>query len=146
LVYKSSKQQLQIFDARLSKWYVGRSMTSLPTAIVHYGRILANGTDMTKSGAEILATHGGAGGFKGIFLDSRDNMADQTHHFVAFLSAGINDTSTTAYLHMMQDSLQGNEGDMALGLVAFQMGQDLRNNPNLLQQLPRPMSVVLCNP
>ncbi|MCU1265081.1 MAG: hypothetical protein JWM21_1399 [Acidobacteria bacterium] len=136
-------RELEAVDARLSKWYVGRRMSSFATAAIFYVQLLAHGGDIAKMGAE-LADKGyfGTGGFPEKFLDSRIPDQDQTHHFVAFLSAGINDT--TVDLHVSWDFLQGNGGDLRLGFAAYHLGQYLRNNRSELKNIGNLIQDNIC--
>jgi hypothetical protein len=79
----------------------------------------------------------GGDGFRNEYKDSGTNpdpkiagpLADQTHHFAAYFSLGINNVKS-AYIY--GTVTEDNVGDIKLGNKAFDMGVALRRNPNML--------------
>ena len=95
------------------------------------------------------APNGGAGGFRGEYVDSLDENEDQTHHFVGYLNAGITGSVFKAFAHKWGTDYN-NPGDRALGDVAYSMGASLnmrtrtvtnRTNPRypVPQRIPEPV-------
>ena len=68
----------------------------------------------------------GSEGFKDEYQDSIHPGEDQTHHFAAFFSAGINKTGLSATAQMYTDDLR-NKGDRELGDAAFALGGSLNS-------------------
>jgi hypothetical protein len=68
---------------------------------------------------------------------------DQTHHAVAFMSAGINNMGTVAMGHMLIDD---NTPDKLLGGQAFQIGANLRYKPDKLRTIGDVIRRLLCKP
>ena len=90
---------LKAIDSKLSKWYIGRRVDSTATAIQYYKQLRSNDGDLGKMGAELYPTYHGTGGFARKFLDSINPAEDQTHHFVAYFSSGINDVNIATAIH-----------------------------------------------
>ena len=128
----SGQDALNAFDEQLSKWYVGRRMDSFIGAMRYYNYLRENGGDLGKMGAELYPTHFGTNGFPEKFLDTKNRAEDQTHHVVAYLSLGINDSRATKGVHTFADS--DNPGDVRLGSVAYKLGKVLKNDPSWLQR------------
>lgn len=83
---------LRAFDVRFSHWYIGAWMGSSNDLIkgIEYGLQTSAHTgskppELQKGHPELF----GPGGFPDNFQD-KDRTQDQTHHFAAYLSAGIN--------------------------------------------------------
>jgi hypothetical protein len=140
----TEEQALKALDARLSQWYVGQSMSSLVSATAFYVRLLANGGNLPALGATLASSHWGTGGFPDKFLDSKHPEEDQTHHLVAFLSAGINDSSTSARIHIILDDIADNEGDKRLSHAAFGIGQALRRDPRRITDIGAIIYTNIC--
>jgi hypothetical protein len=81
----------------------------------------------------------GAVGFKDKYQDTYNPGQEQTHHFAAYFSAGINAQDVKALAHALATDTF-NIGDLSLGSAAFQLGASLnsqqvktgrmnRNNP-----------------
>ena len=142
--YVTGRRALYAVDARLSQWYVGQTMKSFVTAAYFYVRVLASGGNLPALGATLVNTHWGTGGFPAKFLDSLHPDEDQTHHLVSFLSAGINDSGTSARLHRNWDALSKNHGDARLSNAAFTLGQFLRKNPSQLKNIGALIYTNIC--
>lgn len=77
----------------------------------------------------------GQSGFKDEFKEADDSgqisdNIDQTHHFAAYLSAGINGQGLAAVLHSTTDL--NNPPDLKLGAAAFEIGTNLGEHPEAL--------------
>ncbi len=77
----------------------------------------------------------GTSGFRQDMID--DPSGDQTHHYAAFQTAGINGQGVAATAHQLSDdavdSIFGkNLADIRLGNAAYKIGSDLRLDPNNL--------------
>jgi hypothetical protein len=95
----------------------------------------------------------GSTGFREEFLDSenghvsRGNDVDQTHHFAAYMSSGINGQYVTSALHDRQDKWwHNNEGDYNLGVAAYDLGSQLADNPYNLFAIGVNIQVNICDP
>ncbi len=88
----------------------------------------------------------GETGFKLRFMDSGpENIsqhynADQTHHFGAFFSAGINGHSL-ALFHNLND----NSGDVNLGNKGYDLGVDLAAHPGQLRRIGAIIRLAICD-
>jgi YD repeat-containing protein len=127
-IYQNSNNfnaALSQFDRTFSTLYVGGPMVSLAEA-----RRLSPGNLRTINPNEPFT---GGSGFKNEYKDSGPEpppiggpTADQTHHFAAFLSLGINRQSAIyAYRHYVQGD---NQGDLNLDQAAFRLGTELRRH------------------
>jgi hypothetical protein len=125
-IYQNSNNfnaALTQFDRTLSTLYVGGPMVSLAEA-----KRLSRGDLRTINPSEPFT---GGSGFRDEYKDSGSEPhpiggpnADQTHHFAAFLSLGINRQSAIyGYRHYVQGD---NQGDLNLGQAAFRLGTQLR--------------------
>lgn len=119
---------LKRFDKEFSRLYVGGPITS-PFQAYRW----RNGT-----GREIDGRYAANGsGFREEFRDtgtepSGGRDADQTHHFVAYFSIGINDGSLT---YLLADLREDNAGDKRLAEAAFNYGYELRLHPRKLRNV-----------
>jgi hypothetical protein len=119
---------LKQFDRTFSTLYVGGPMVSLAEA-----KRLSPGNLRTINPNEPFT---GGSGFRSEYKDSGSEphpiggpRADQTHHFAAFLSLGINRQSAIyAYRHYVKGD---NQGDLNLGQAAFGMGTQLRRSGSM---------------
>jgi hypothetical protein len=122
------------FDRTFSDLYVGGPMVSLAEA-----KRLSPGDLRTINRNEPFT---GGSGFRNEYKDSGTEphpiggpKADQTHHFAAYLSLGINRQSAIyAYRHYLKSD---NEGDLNLGKAAFSLGNQLtrRGTMSTLEQI-----------
>ena len=134
-------QALGEFDRQFSLYYVGLQVKSFDDLKKFLGAATSKSRESlgfsTKSeGPNPIASNSELGqyDFKDQYRDSRDkyDAADQTHHFVAFLSAGINMSASTdffSWMHELDDRYQGNTGDVALGTAAYNYGVALKKDP-----------------
>jgi len=120
-VLGDAKAALGAFDVRFSIVYLGNNGIgkSYDSAWrfndnVHVGR------------APVL----GNSGFKSIY---NDNEGDQTHHFAAHLTAGINDQLAAHRAQKVTD--WRNKADRLLSNAAYKIGQDLRKDPSSLSNV-----------
>jgi hypothetical protein len=133
-------EALQAFDSRFSLWYVGAPMNSYTAAAHIFGELKLNGGNLVH--AELPAKYRGDGGFPEKLKDKKNPGEDQTHHFAAYLSAGINGMYEMAKTHMYGD--QDNPGDIALSQVAYPLGEHLRNNPDDLNKIGKLIYTNVC--
>lgn len=137
---------LRAFDVKFSHWYTGAWMGSSNDLIkgIEYGLQTSAHTgskppELQKDHPELF----GPGGFPDKFQD-KDRTLDQTHHFAAYLSAGINSRSVIAALHAADDRFGGNFGDVNLGKAAFALGSYLRNNPGKIDEIGALIRSYIC--
>jgi len=71
---------------------------------------------------------------------------DQTHHFAAYFSAGINGQSSVAVLHIIGDYSQLNFGDTGLGNSAYNLGGELAKDPTKLNNIGEVIQSYVCKP
>jgi hypothetical protein len=92
----------------------------------------------------------GGDGFRNEYKDSGSNpnpliagpKADQTHHFAAYFSLGINDVVfATTYGILRED----NQGDINLSRAAYRMGSDLRRQPFNLRNIGAFIRRLICS-
>jgi RHS repeat-associated protein len=130
---------LRRFDEGFSERYLG-----------HPVRTKSDGWDLYRNGVNsstIPSYYRGATGFKDEFKDSqwgRSRSTDQTHHFAAYFSAGINGQLAISALHMIGDAAQINRGDTKLGDVAYGLGEQLKNDPGKLGQIGNLIRKAIC--
>jgi RHS repeat-associated protein len=87
----------------------------------------------------------GQSGFKPIFKEKNvSDNSDQTHHFAAYLSAGINNQVVAASLHMMWDLKNQNTADVKLGIAGLSIGGGLFANPEKLASIARTIAQEIC--
>jgi RHS repeat-associated protein len=129
---------LSAFDDQFGTIYAGRAMKSLYDEY----RLASNGPQ----GRTITQRYWGETGFRLEFMDTdKENIskhadADQTHHFAAFFSGGINGHSSSL-LHNLND----NSGDINLGNAAYDLGADLAAHPNKLRRIGALIRSKICD-
>lgn len=129
------------FDSIFSEQYLGH-----PIATLRQGWDLKSGTGL--KGSKIDSFWRGSTGFKGDYKDSQwgsTNNGDQTHHFAAYLSAGINGLGFSSFAHQMGDVAQLNLGDVWLGSAGYNIGEGLRVGRNNLSQIGDDIRKVICD-
>jgi hypothetical protein len=112
----NAKSAVEMFDREFSLLYHGPQMNSLLN--MYRAADLAS-KDQSNS---IPDHYVGASGFKPEYKDSEHPEQDQTHHFSAHLSLGINGRSITNFVRNVRD----NQGDANLGQAAHEMGAGLK--------------------
>jgi hypothetical protein len=136
-----NRNTLKMFDRIFSRLYLGND---------GIGETLGSAFDLY--GLHIRGTIGfsykGQAGFKEKFKEPNDegvieDNSDQTHHFAAFLSAGINNQQLAADLHRLTDL--GNPPDIALGNAAFKLGFWLRYDPKRLSRIKEEILKRICD-
>lgn len=118
-------QIVETLDHNFSKIWVGLPMNSMENV-----RKLAPGS-VGGTGPTINARLGGQTGFKKKFWDGDapdDPNYDQTHHFVAYFSGGINNMLLASFAHAVTDFRDRNTPDIDLGNAAYYLGFSLRTN------------------
>jgi len=129
---------LSAFDDQFGVIYDGRAMKSIYDEyhLARYG----------PQGWTINHRYIGETGFKLEFMDtgeeniSRHFDADQTHHFGAFFSAGINGHSASLLYN-----LTDNSGDVNLGNAGYDLGRDLAAHPNKLRRIGAIIRSKICD-
>jgi RHS repeat-associated protein len=134
------------FDAVLSWLYVGTRIDTYQHARDADRNMDAEGKRVV--GSSVIGRQDGWGqrDFKDKFQepssDGSINPAnDQTHHAVAFVSAGINNMGGIALGHMLIDD---NTPDKLLGGQSFQIGANLRYDPTGLRTIGADIRRLLC--
>jgi len=134
---------LSAFDSRFAKIYAGLPMNSIANAIDLWN----NGPIHRTIGSRYL----GETGFKTRFMDTdaaelaKHGDADQTHHFAAMFSTGINSTGInwlSSTLHNRND----NDGDQRLTNAAYDLGSRLASDPGSLKKIGAMIRSDICDP
>ncbi len=141
------KKALEKFDQNFSNFYVGRSVGKTYKSANNLwrdSRRKASDPKSLKPKADSFFR--GVTGFKDEFKDSNRPNEDQTHHFAAYLSTGINDQLAAATAHQAQDvALQLNVGDGGvLGEIAYSIGEQLRKDPKKLENIGATIRKYIC--
>jgi len=131
-----TKGALKYFDKHFSELYVGRAMPDTYVGAIKFFVGWLNREFRPTINPYYLS----GSGFRDEFIDSEKGVknpaSDQTHHFVAYLSAGINNQKEVAALHWQNDLIKNkNRGDYELGIAGFEIGQLLRSDPSKLKQI-----------
>jgi hypothetical protein len=111
----NAKSALEMFDREFSLLYHGPRMNSL--ANMNRARELAAAGNSNS----IPDRYVGPTGFKPEYEDSVNPDEDQTHHFSAHVSMGINGRSVMNFARNALD----NQGDANLGEAGYEIGADL---------------------
>jgi hypothetical protein len=116
----NSQAAVERFDRDFSKAYLGNN---------GIGKTFKSAWDFysARIHPNVPSSQLGESGFKPEF---QDHEGDQTHHFAAYLSAGINNQGLAAGLHMLTDLT--NQADRSLGGAAYELGERLTANPTNL--------------
>jgi hypothetical protein len=125
---------LRTFDAAFNTLYSGGPLVSKAAAIKRW----AAGSQPAIS----YAFRDSGDGFNPEFRDSDRWADDQTHHFSAHFSLGINGQRYASEYHRKGD----NAGDVRLSETAYEMGRNLRLNPAAgLPNIGRTIRSILCD-
>ncbi|MGH9966650.1 MAG: hypothetical protein ACREBG_02290 [Pyrinomonadaceae bacterium] len=125
------------FDTQFAAEYLGRFDDGIT------GRPMRNLSDVLHySGGGATLNRGAHGNQEGQadFLpgfyetSSRGDSEDQTHHFAAYFSLGINNRRASQSLAKGLDS-SGGQADQDLGSAAFSIGRALRQDPSKLSNI-----------
>jgi RHS repeat-associated protein len=138
----ANRRAVRLFDRAFSKAYLGNTgLGETPGSAVNFF--------FQKIRPRVPINDLGEDDFKPEF---RDNEGDQTHHFAAFLSAGINGQTGAAALHYLgTDTLalgrlsHNNPADRALGMKAFGAGAALIDEPVILRVIGTYIARNYCN-
>jgi hypothetical protein len=130
------------FDDAFSERYAGHPMRTLDDIIDFYQHNVTRRT--------IPEFYWGQTGFKKIYMETKpgtetivDDPTDQTHHFAAMFSGGINGARWSTTAHDMFD----NSGDRRLSDAAYTLGEKLRNDPyNTLKHIGDIIRETICDP
>lgn len=134
---------LGAFDLGFSRIYAGKPMDGISNAIDLY----QNGP----TGRTISSYYQGGTGFKVQYMDTGADMlqghsdADQTHHFTAMFSAGINATGIN-WISATAHNFNDNEGDQRLTNAAYDLGSRLASDPNSLRRIGTLIRSEICDP
>lgn len=129
-----ASNNLGVFDQLFSELYVGLPMTS-----VYNNARLA--LDWAPPPRIPRAMQGQGNFWRGFRQQGRGNTNDQTHHFAAHLSGGINNAWLATGIHELAEN---NQGDARLGAAGYAIGQRLRNNPSSLRTIGQTIMVERC--
>ena len=136
----ASAAAVEEFDHLFSQAYMSNDGIgkTLASAIHFYGLKPQPGLD---------ASFWGQSGFRQIFKEKNDegvfsDITDQTHHFAAFLSAGINDQKSAAFGHMLTDL--NNKPDIELGAAGFYVGSAIGVDPAKLARIGSTIAYEIC--
>lgn len=130
----ANSDALQLFDHAFSQAYLGNNGIggTIWSALAFLNKDISPKVPFSEQGEE---------DFKPEFREG--NKGDQTHHFAAFLSAGINDQNLAAMFHMWGTDFN-NKPDRALGLKTFGFGQALFDEPEFLSVVGRYIREFIC--
>ena len=115
---------------------------------------ISNAIDLYRhgpTGRTISEYYTGETGFKVEYMDTdptelrNHHDADQTHHFAAMFSAGVNSTGINA-LSTVLHNYNDNEGDQRLTNAAYDLGSRLENDPSLLRRIGALIRSEICDP
>jgi YD repeat-containing protein len=143
----ANRSALEAFDEAMSELYVGIRIDTIQHALDASNGANANGPIVGSS--VITEQHGwGQRDFKDKFQEPDANgvimpTEDQTHHAVAYMSAGINNMWLAAEVASLTDD---NIPDKRLAGQAFQMGANLRYKPEKLRTIGNDIRRLLCKP
>ena len=123
---------LELFDRAFSQAYLGNNGigTGLFSAIAFFLKDIKPKVPIAELGEEDFKT------------EFQDHEGEQTHHFAAFLSAGINGQNLPAMLHMGTDF--NNKADRNLGWKAYGFGSALQEDPFFLRVAGKYISKYIC--
>jgi len=123
---------LELFDRAFSQAYLGNNGigTGLFSAIAFFLKDIKPKVPIAELGEEDFKT------------EFQDHEGEQTHHFAAFLSAGINGQNLPAMLHMGTDF--NNKADRSLGWKAYGFGSALQEDPFFLRVAGKYISKYIC--
>jgi RHS repeat-associated protein len=139
---------LSDFDSAFSQLYYGRALQSKIDALKLYNYSQSDLSGASKGGgmnATITPSYNRrAEGFAPQFVETP--AGDQTHHFAAYLSAGINRQYTVASLHRAGDLIGENTrmADVYLADVAYVIGESLSIAPIFLKHLGDVIRGAVC--
>jgi hypothetical protein len=108
------------FDDQFSTWYIGMPLRTYEQALSLY----RNGpTGEPRREGSPHAYVLGQNGFKSGFKEEME--ADQTHHFITYMSGGINSAYWSTGAHWTFD----HKNDAALGTAGYKIGVGVRSDP-----------------
>jgi len=143
----ADRSALEAFDEAMSELYVGIRIDTYGHALDASNGANANGPIVGSS--VITEQHGwGQRDFQDKFQEPDANgiimpTKDQTHHAVAYMSAGINNMWLAAEVASLTDD---NIPDKRLAGQAFQIGANLRYKPGKLRTIGNDIRRLLCKP
>jgi YD repeat-containing protein len=145
---KGSANPLLEFDTKFAAEYLGRfpdNITGRPM------RTFADVLHYSKGGGTINRGASGDQEGQADFLpgfyeqSSRGDAEDQTHHFAAYFSLGINNRRVSQTMAKRLDS-SGGKKDKDLGSAAFSIGRTLQRDPSLLANIGDTILRNICRP
>lgn len=128
----NTQAAVEQFDRNISQAYLGNN---------GLGKTYKSAWDFfnARVRAQVPSSQLGESGFKPEF---QDHEGDQTHHFAAYLSAGINGQLLAASAHMLTDLT--NQADKSLGTAAYNLGERLTANPTNLMTIGNRIRHDIC--
>jgi len=138
----NARAALEVFDKRFSTLYVGGPMYDA----YHAFRLRSGDQGQINRHDPIV----GGDGFRNEYKDSGSDpnpkiagpKADQTHHFVAHLSLGINKAFWTTGWGIKHED---NQGDVNLSRAAYRMGVQLHDRPSMLNRIGTWIRRTICD-
>jgi len=133
------------FDKRFAAFYLGRQPNGEGRPMRTFGDV----THYMRGGgtANRLATGErlGQSDFRREFyeISPRGDAEDQTHHFAAYFSLGINNRPISEFSAKTFDRV-GGKPDKRLGDKAYEMGQALRVDPSKLRTIGNLININIC--
>ena len=136
-VDRTSRITLDQFNAMFADYYVGTHMTNdtLSPEVLYYNVFIAK---LPKGAGD---PYTGQADFATQFKEPTNDFNDQTHHFAAYLSAGLTGQYWAARAHWTFD----NAADTRLGKAGYAMGEYLRNNPDQLKNIGQLIRAYICS-
>jgi len=141
--HDNASKALGAFDLGFSRIYAGKPMDGI-----------SNAYDLFMHGPEgrtIDPYYVGETGFKVQYMDTdpeelaKHSDADQTHHFTAMFSGGLNSIGINAIASTFHN-VNDNAGDQRLTNAAYDLGSRLESNPNLLRRIGALIRSEICDP
>ncbi|HEX6716097.1 MAG TPA: hypothetical protein VF088_03260 [Pyrinomonadaceae bacterium] len=142
---QDAAKTLPEFDKRFAAFYLGRDSKGQGRPmrtfqdVLHYAK--GHGTDNRLASGERL----GQSDFAPEFYENSPNgdAEDQTHHFAAYFSLGINGRSISEWSAETLDRV-GGEPDRRLGAHSYVLGLWLRRNPSNLRSIGNQIRGEIC--
>ena len=144
-VAQDFNRALPEFDKRFAAFYLGRDSKGegrpMRTSqdVLHYAK--GGGTRNRLASGERL----GQSDFAREFYENspRGDAEDQTHHFAAYFSLGINGRPLSEWAAETLDR-SGGEPDRLLGAHSYVIGEDLRKDPSRLRSIGHLIRTKIC--
>lgn len=136
----NTNKRREEFDQRFSALYVGMRINSWSNVNKLY--------ETKQLNRSMNPAFFGNTGFKSEYGGGNSNTAaaDQTHHFAAYFSAGLNGMFTASRLHIASENEKsGGEPDRALGRAAYDLGAEMRGGIDDLKRVGELIRTRICD-